>query len=179
MPKIYRHTARRNAGAGTCFRCGKPIAKGDAYGSYSVGFRGPTRKFHDVSACQPRAVDLESNDKKIAVITACDELSNAQNANNPEDAAGYVLSARDSVQEAIDSMQNAVDNWDSANLTGSQMYENFSNDVANLEDWVREAEQVASDLEEWTSDEDDPDDAESDDSWRQLLDTLDQPELSW
>ena len=42
-----------------------------------------------------------------------------------------------------------------------------------------ERERAAYGDEEWTSDEDDPDDAESDDSWRQLLDTLDQPELSW
>lgn len=173
MVRVTRYKSSRKA-RGTCITCRKPIEAGSAYGEFAF-FRQPARRFHDVPACQPRPADLEPNDKKAAIIRAEEAFGNAQGQDDSATAAEFLREAIGHVEEARDSMQEAVDNWESANLTGGDLYQSFTDDVATLDEWISDAEDVATALEDLGDEEPDEDNPE----WREELDNLAAPELSW
>lgn len=155
IARVYtQRFAARQGKTIACEKCRTPIAKGEQYRSFQVGFRS---KFTHVrcmrSTCSPRLSELESSmlSEVYAGQEAAEDTLDDLLAQDPEDDASSVESA---VHDFGDAIRNVADQYREAD-------ENFGGG-GNTENGERAdtLESAADEMENWSASENDPPDDE-------------------
>lgn len=171
MAKLeFVKAARTSKKVRACGKCSREILKGDSYFHWTMYFRGP-----EAYRCvdhKPEPWEVESNEKRAAIMRGQNAWGLAQDAETPEDAAGHIRDAVGEAETARDLFQEAVDGWSGTGLEMSEMAQNFEYAVDELDSWISEAETLADDLEGWAPDE--PEDGEEGEDWADLLANVDE-----
>ncbi|QJD50021.1 hypothetical protein SEA_RASOVI_44 [Microbacterium phage Rasovi] len=137
------HHVKKSAKEHTCSGHGHTIAKGEPYTWAKPGFR--TRR--PVRRCLKhpfRESDLITGQRAEIVRAKEDALEAIDNAESPEDVESAVAEFASAAEDYQSTRQEALDAWPNGN--------------SQLEEFVYQAEAIASEVDSWTADEfDEPD----------------------
>ncbi len=149
---VYHSTfAARKGATLRCGKCGQPIAKGEGYRWYKVGFRSPFKNIRcDRHTCDPRPSELESS-KLAGVYEAIESAEDNINGTTPDspDWDSSVEAIRESLSTAADDIRAVADEYrEAAEAMGGAGYD--------MEEKADEVEEAASQLDDWSPDDDEP-----------------------
>jgi hypothetical protein len=176
MSMAKLNTVKKSRKEVKCEKCGVVLPPGSPYVSWKFRYGGTHYRCENH---RPAYWERESNSKRQDLIRAGDAFANAQSADSAEEASGYLLEARDYVEGVKDALQESVDAWMDTNLQFSYRYESYESAISEMEDWISNVEDAASELESWEPEAVDPADVDEDDdgvdeSWREIVDNLDE-----
>jgi hypothetical protein len=148
-----------------CENCRNPIAKGEEYIWYKVGFRSSYKHVRCLrSACAPRESERESS--LMAGVYSASEDAEANIANTtftPGDYDGFV-------SELKSHLESAAEGWRDVASQYADAAESMGGAGSNMEETSYSIEGAADELEGWDPDEDEPElDHESHDGYDEAI----------
>jgi len=123
---------------GKCGRCRKPIAIGDPYKWYKVGFRSRLKRVRCLQpSCAPRLSELESS--RISEIYAAQEEAESmiEGAETIEEINEAISVVQDAIEELADEYEQASENEDGVvfNTTAAEYAEALQgNELEQVDD---------------------------------------------
>lgn len=153
MPRInISKFAARQGATLACDKCRNPIAKGEAYRHFKVGFRYGRKQVRCMRPeCSPRQSELTNSKMSgvyVAIEAAEDDLTALEG--NPEDDTSSITSALQTAAEGINEVADEYREANEASPTGFV----FGEDLNERADEIADA---ASELESWSPEDDEPD----------------------
>lgn len=150
--------------AATCEKCGDAINVGDGAVKFAVGFRGRTRVRCTKSECFPKPSERESS--MVSSVYAAQEEADIDGAGSLEE----LEQVRDDVANATREVAGEYE--------ASEMFEK-NYDLQERADMLNNA---ADELENWTPDQDEPEDDDTEGPWQygeNEYDTVEEAHEAW
>lgn len=122
---------------GKCGHCGDELPKGSGYIWWKMGFRSNYKHKRCLkTACFPKPSERETN--KTATILAAQETfeANINELDSKDDIETAVQEVGTSVREVADEYREAAEGWEHGNEALEEKADHYDNAASEVEDWT-------------------------------------------